>query len=258
MKRFVFASAAAFLFFAPLSFAHYHMLLPAQPSVGREKPVEVLLQWGHPFEHQLFETAEPDAVFALTPERKRIDLGRLLKKTSVKGEEKDVRAFRFSFVAEERGDYFLVAQMPPLWMEDEKVFWQDTVKVPLHVLTQKGWDNALGTGFELAALTRPYGLEPGMAFQAQALIDGKPAAGVLVEVERYNETPPKSLPPDEHVTRRVKADPHGVFTASLTEAGWWCLTAERHAGEREHEGKRYPLHQRATLWIYVDPKGGVK
>jgi hypothetical protein len=73
-----------------------------------------------------------------------------------------------------------------------------------------------------------------------------------VEVERYNAAPPAKLPADEHITRTVKTDPTGVATTTLTEPGWWCLTASRPRGTRMHEGKPYRVRQRCTLWVYVD------
>ncbi len=75
-----------------------------------------------------------------------------------------------------------------------------------------------------------------------------------MEIERYNPTPPKELPPDEHITRTVKTDPSGVATCTLTEPGWWCLTAQRDAGKMEHNRKSYPVRQRTTLWVFVDEK----
>jgi hypothetical protein len=62
-------------------------------------------------------------------------------------------------------------------MEEDQEFLQDSVKVVLHVQAQKGWDavaGLAGSGLELVPLTRPYGLQPGIAFQAQVLADGKP------------------------------------------------------------------------------------
>jgi cobalt/nickel transport protein len=139
-------------------------------------------------------------------------------------------------------------------MAEEKHFFQDNVKVVLHVQTQKGWDNPTTFGFELVPLTRPYGLQPGMVFQAQTFhAASQLEPSHMVEVERYNPTPPKTLPPDEQITRRVKTTA-GVATTTLTEPGWWCLAAERDGGQREHEGKMYPVKQRAILWVFVDEK----
>ncbi len=237
---------------APLS-AHYHMLFPQTPAVERDKPVSFTLQWGHPFEHQLFDAGPPVSLLVLAPDRKKTDLLKGLKKNTLKTPAgKSATIYSFTYTPPKRGDYAFVLTTPPVWMAEEKEFYQDTVRVGLHVTTQNGWDNALGAGFELVPLTRPYGLRPGMVFQAQALVNGKPLAGAMVEVERYNATPPKELPPDEQITRKVKADPNGVATCTLTEPGWWCVTALRDGGVRDYQGKKYPVRQRSTLWVYVD------
>ena len=118
----------------------------------------------------------------------------------------------------------------------------------------KEWDAVTG-GFELTPLTRPYGLQPGMVFQVQVLDAGKPVPGAMAEVELYHAATPKELPPDEQMTRAIKSDPNGVLTCTLTESGWWCITAQRDQGIRERDGKNYPVIQRTTFWMYVDPKG---
>jgi cobalt/nickel transport protein len=237
------------------AWGHYHILLPQSPATARDKPVSFTLQWGHPFEHQLFDARKPESLVVLSPDRKTTDLLKTLKEGTLKSPDgKAAAIYYFAYTPTRRGDFAFVLTTPPVWMEEEKEFYQDTVRVGLHVTTQNGWDNALGKGFELVPLTRPYGLQPGLVFQAQARLAGKSLAGVLVEVERYNPTPPKELPPDEHITRKVRADPNGVATCTLTEAGWWCVTAVRDGGVREHKGKKYPLRQRSTLWVYVDPK----
>jgi cobalt/nickel transport protein len=234
--------------------AHFHMLFPIFTTAVTDKAVPFVFQWGHPFEHELFDAAMPERVVMVGPDNKVVDLTRSVTKTTVKGaEQKDVTAFAFSFTPERRGDYTCVATAAPVWMEHEGLFYQDTVKVVLHVQTQKNWDATTG-GFELTPLTRPYGLEPGMVFQAQALDADKPQPGLIAEVERLNPVAPKELPPDEQMTRRVKADPNGVLTCTLTDPGWWCITAERANGQREKDGKMYPVKQRTTLWVFVDPK----
>ncbi|HXG09908.1 MAG TPA: DUF4198 domain-containing protein [Gemmataceae bacterium] len=240
---------------APAAWGHFNMLLPDRHSVKRGETVTFTYQWGHPFEHQLFDAPAPQELWAFAPDSKRIDLLTSLEKITVPGDEgKQVTAYRFRFTPEQRGDYIFFLRPPPIWMEEDKEFLQDTVKVVLHVQTQKGWAHGVG-GFELVPLTRPYGLEPGMVFQAQVTFADKPLAGPLVEIERYNPTPPKELPPDEHITRAVKADPNGVVTCTLTEPGWWGLTANFVSTTKEYrDGKGYPLRYRSTLWVFVDEK----
>jgi cobalt/nickel transport protein len=229
--------------------AHFNMLLPQAASVKRGEAVVLLYQWGHPFEHQIFDAPAPETVFVRTPDGTRTDLTASLEKFAAP--EQPLR-YRLRFTPSARGDYVFVLSTPPIWMKEDEEFLQDTVKVVLHVQAQKGWDAAAGTGWELLPLTRPYGLLPGMVFQARLDTPPKDRGGALVEIERYNSAPPKDLPPDELVTRTARTDPVGVVTCTLTEPGWWSLTAQRDGGKRERAGKNYPVRQRTTLWVFVE------
>jgi cobalt/nickel transport protein len=261
----VFGICAAF---CATALGHFNMLLPQMASVKRRESVTLVYQWGHPFEHQLFNAPQPESVVVLSPDGTKIDLTGKWKKVTRPVAGKDgASAYQLEFTPADRGDYVFVLHTPPIWIEEDQEFLQDTVKTVLHVQVQKGWSNTAGNTFELMPLTRPYGLQPGMVFQAQALFDDPSSrppggsarplaetvlAGALVEIERYNPEPPKELPADEFITRTVRTDPKGVATATLTEPGWWSITAERDGGKRIHAGKAYPLRRRATLWVFVD------
>ncbi len=241
--------------------AHFNMLMPQNPSAKKGEEVVFVYQWGHPYEHQLFDAPPPDAVSVVEPDGKTADLTKSLEKITVPaGEGTTVTAYQFRFTPDQRGDFVFLLRTPPIWMAEDEEFLQDNVKVVLHVQAQKHWDGAFGTDFELTPLTRPYGLEPGMAFQAQ-LQTGvprsagqSPAAGVLVEVEHYHPTPPKTIPADEYCTRTAKTDPNGVVMGTLTDPGWWCLAAAQDAGMKDHDGKSYPVRERSIYWVHVDEK----
>jgi cobalt/nickel transport protein len=234
------------------------MLLPQPASVKRGQEAVVLYQWGHPFEHQLFDAPPPLKVLVMDPHGTKTDLTDQLEKITIRGaDKKDVTAYRLRFTPKERGDYVFILLTDRIWMEEEKVFFQDTARAVLHVQDQDSWDASAGQSFELLPLTRPYGLVPGMVFQAQVVSEGKPVAGTLVEVEPYNATPPRELPPDEQITRTAKTDPNGVVTCTLTGPGWWSLTAQRSGGLGVRQGKRYSVRQRTTLWVYVAERGKV-
>src|SRR5262245_11147192 len=95
--------------------AHYNMLLPKTASAKRGEAVEVMYQWGHPFEHQLFDAPAPQKVWAITPAGKQIDLTDKLEKIAVEGDQKKkVAAYRLLFTPDERGDYVLVLLTPPI------------------------------------------------------------------------------------------------------------------------------------------------
>jgi cobalt/nickel transport protein len=236
--------------------AHFQMLLPEKASVRRGEAVVVHYRWGHPFEHQLFDAPATQSFFSISPDGQKTDLTRNLRKASEVSGEKKAATYRLSFTPEQRGDYLFILNTPPIWMEEEQAFLQDSVKVVLHVQAQKGWDASAGQPIEMMPLTRPYGLQPGMVFQAQAQWQQKPLAGALIEIERYNAVAPDKLPPDEHITRTGKTDPNGCLACTLTEPGWWCLTAHHDGVQREHGGKMYPVRRRATLWVFVDDRQG--
>jgi cobalt/nickel transport protein len=236
-----------------VAFGHYNMLIPQTPSTKRGLPVSIVYQWGHPFEHQLFDAPLPSMFAIFDPSGRRLVMGAKLERAKESNSGgKDVTVYRTLFTPDKRGDYVLTLATPPIWMEEDREFLQDSVRTVLHVQVQKGWDQTLGKGLEVVPLTRPYGLEPAMSFQGQVMFDGRPLPGKLVEIEHYNQTPPTPVPPDEHVTRTVKTDFAGSFVATLTEPGWWGLTSSRDAGQRLHGTKEFPLRQRATFWVHVD------
>jgi nickel transport protein len=235
--------------------AHFQMLLPSAASGSTDQEVTVIYQWGHPYEHQLFDAPKPEAVVAVAPDGTRFNLADRLRKTEVPGEgNRAATTYQFSFTPRQRGDHVLTLTTAPIWMEEEKLFLQDDVKTIFHVQTQNGWDAAAGLAFEIVPLTRPYGLIPGIVFQGRLLVEGKSLADAIVEVEHYNPIPPKVLPNDEQMTRSVKCDPNGVFTCTLTESGWWCVTATKDGGKLARDGKMYPVKKRTTLWAFVDEK----
>jgi uncharacterized GH25 family protein len=227
--------------------------------VKKDQVVTFTLRFGHPFEHQFFDAAPARRLIVVTPDGKRADLTSQLQKATVKGDKgKDVTAYQLKFKPGMRGDHVFVLVSSRVYMEEEKDFIQDTVKVILHVQAQKNWDADSGE-MEMLPLTRPYGLTPGMVFQAEMIdrvpMPGRlhPMAGALTEVERFNSAPPATLPPDEHITRTLKLDRMGKLVSTLPDPGWWALTVTSpHAGKHSVKGKEMPLRFRSTLWVFVD------
>ncbi len=246
---------------ATASDAHFTMLLPESQSAKKGEPVTIVYQWGHPFEHQLFDASPPDRVEMITPHGTTQLVTKSLKKISVLGEGKGVAAYQLRFTPEQRGDYTFIVRTPPIWMPEDREFLQDAAKVVVHVQAQKGWDALDRDAFQIVPLTRPYGIAAGMVFRAQVLRPAgfgdprgtkrMPEAGLTVFTERYHPEPPKTLPPDELITFTSKTDPSGTVTTSLPSGGWWCIAAQRDAGVRQYEGKDYPVRERVILWVYA-------
>src|SRR5262249_5555150 len=188
---------------ADVSRGHFSILLPSVAVVKRGENFTLEYQWGHPFEHELFDAPRPDAVMVNAPLPAPRFLTSNLREGSVNIGTKKARVYRLDCTAERRQDYVFVAQSPPIWTEADQLFYQDTVKVIVHVPGGKGWDEPFveKLEFELVPLTRPYGLEPGMVFQARVHREQGPLANCLVEIEHYNSKTPEKLPPDEQITR---------------------------------------------------------
>lgn len=239
--------------------AHYNIVLPATPSAKKGEEVAFTYLWGHPFEHEVFDAPRPIKVNVLFPDGEtHKDLTATLEAGKQAGrDDKSIASWKFRFTPQQRGDHTFFLETPPIWLETDKEFVQDIVRVTLHVQTQNGWDNDVGEGFRLTPVTRPYGLLPHMVFQGQLLRDRdekQPAISPHIEIERFNPAPPKNIPADELVTFKTRFDPNGVFTFAFPEAGWWSFTAQRDGGTRQHKGKEYPVRQRLTMWVHVEDK----
>lgn len=258
-------------FLAAAALAHYHILLPAKDSATTDEAVTLSLRFGHPYEHQIFGAQKPRNAILIAPDGGATTMNAKMERVDLPVKDGEpIASYQWKFTPTQRGDYVFVVQCDPIWMAEDGVYLEDTVKVTVHVQAQKNWDAIAGARLELVPLTRPYGLRPGMVFQAQLWVtthvtpagiitmtprsELQPLPRTLVEVERYNAAPPKELPPDEHITRTLKTDPNGVATVTLPEAGWWVLTAIRDAGSRERAGKNVPVKQRTSLWVLVDDK----
>src|SRR5262245_25214348 len=98
--------------------AHYNMLLLSAPSVKKGEAVTLLYQWGHPFEHQLFDAPTPQSLTVVAPDGKKADLTKRLEKTAVVADKEKRTAFQLRFTPEHRGDYVFVLESPPIWMAE--------------------------------------------------------------------------------------------------------------------------------------------
>lgn len=237
--------------------AHFHMLMPDRHSIKTDETVTLTYQFGHPFECELFDADRPEKARVFAPDGKETDLLLKLDKVELPGKDgKKMAGYRVKFTPVDRGDYTFVFDSPAVWLEEEKHFLHDSVRVVVHVQTQNGWDHLCTgeRGFGIVPMTRPYGLRPGTVYQARIIEGGSHR----VEVERYNSTPPKELPPDELITLTLRSDRAGVATCSLPDPGWWVICATRNPmamnlpPKKERDGKSHPIIERAVLLVSVD------
>ena len=227
--------------------AHFNMLMPQTPSAKKGEEVVFVYQWGHPYEHELFDAPPPDSVVVLSPDGQDADVTESLEKIGVPaGDGKKVAAYQFRFTPDQRGDYVFLLQTPPVWMAEDDEFLQDNVKVVLHVQAQKGWDGAVHTEFELMPLTRPYGLEPGMAFRAElqdpegrpnarAAILRNPLAGAVGRDRALSRRPAQDDPGRRVLHAHGQDRPQRRRHGHLDRSG---LVVSGGRGRRRNEGTR--------------------
>ena len=81
------------------------------------------------------------------------------------------------------GVYQLVMQTKAGWVPEQDKFVQYVTKVQIPAYgSAEGWDKPANISFEISPLSRPFGLCSGMAFSGQALFDGTPIPGALIDV----------------------------------------------------------------------------
>jgi cobalt/nickel transport protein len=247
-----------------VSFAHYNILLPDKPWTQKGEKVTFTYQYGHPFEHEMFDAPKPAGLVVLLPGGKQetLDIDKTLTKIEVPGADgKKVTAWQFHYTPAERGGHIFALKTPRIKHQEGAVI-EDLVKVVLHVQTQNNWDSKLWPdkdgGIDILPNTRPYGILPGMVFKGKIIQIPSERPGkqygfklMHVEIEKYNEKPLKNPPADELITFQTKPNEKGYFVTTLPEEGWWGITAL--AKQTNTEEPRH-ITCRATLWVHVDKK----
>jgi cobalt/nickel transport protein len=256
-------AVAAALAFTVAASAHFHTYWPKVEGCYGKPGEAVTWQyfWGHPFEMIIYDAVEPK-FFVVGPEGKRepVSAQAVNLKDPESGQER--QAYEMAYKPAAVGDYYLCLEAQPYFIPEEKIFWQDLVKEPWHVMAEKGWDQKVGLEVEIVPLTRPYGWPAGSVFKGQALFQGKPLKGATVEIEKFNGffVPPDKLPKNRFgeentplITRTVKTDDQGYLTCTLDSPGWWVMAVGHRHGKKTQEGQAYPVEKRGYLWVYVEP-----
>lgn len=223
--------------FPGVASAHFTMLLPGEDlevtaddyiaTLGETKTVMIL--WGHPFEHLLFDCPADLEVSLMDPE------GGVTKLTPSEIKVGDKTAYKVSFTIEKLGDFLLCAKLT-----EEEHGLVDYTKAVFHCGEEAwyGWDAEVGQKVEIIPYTRPYGLEEGFVFTGRALYNGAPLPNATVEVEKYHtksigdavvakteerfpEDPPMMF------TRVTTTNQSGEFAYTLDEPGIWFVGATK-------------------------------
>ena len=238
MKKVISALALTALF----SNAHFLTLLPTSDNIEDKKDANIKIEamFIHPFEQSGMNMEKPKGIFVNNSKNS------LPLKETKKFEHK---AWETSYSIDKPAVYKFFVQPEPYFEESEGLFISHVPKVIVSAFgVEDGWDEPIGLKYEIVPLTKPFALYTGNIFQGVVLKDGKPQANVEVEVELYNEFDLKA-PTSSHITQSVKTDKNGVFSFVMNHKGWWGFAALIEEGEKELNGKKYPIENGALLWL---------
>nr|WP_040622532.1 DUF4198 domain-containing protein [Rhodovulum sp. PH10] len=249
------ATAALALAGAP---AQAHFQLVYTPDVVLEKAADVplLLVFWHPFANgHAMDMGKPQQFFVVH-KGERTDLTDSLAPITFTGAENTAKGFAAKVPVRRMGDYvFALVPEPYLETSEDKFIQQITKSFVNRGGVPTGWNEPLGLPTEIVPLNKPTTVLAGSTFTGQVLSEGKPAAGVEIEIEYMAAEPdmttrkagePSVSPPPGGALVAV-TDQNGMFTFGVPKAGFWGFAALGSGPEKTHQGK--PLSQDAVLWV---------
>lgn len=250
----VWCSALALVLWAGPALAHFGMIIPSEDVVSDKDKAKVglTISFSHPMEGKGMDMAKPK-VFGVLDGGKKTDLAATLTPAKVM----DHAAWKAEYVFKRPGVGIFYVAPEPYFEPAEDKFIEHLTKVVVPAFgEEEGWDEPVGLAAEIIPLTRPFGNYVGNVFTGKVLVDGKPAAGVDVEVEFYNKDKAYEAPNEYMTTQVVKTDANGVFNYAVPFAGWWGFAALTDAPETiEKDGAAKKIERGAVLWAkFLEPK----
>lgn len=241
--------------FTPLTAqAHFGMLIPSQAEVVNQKDAAIRLDiaFSHPASGSGMDMALPEAV-NVNVDGESASLLNKLSETSFMGG----KAWRMEFQITHPGLYQFAVTPAPYFEPAEDCFIIHYAKVAVPAFgSEDGWDQPLGLPMEILPLTRPFGNYAPSVFQGQALKNGKPLPGAIVEIENLNRDP-RHVPPNEYFeTQVVRADAQGIFTVGIPWSGWWGFAALSEADDAiEFNGQKKKAEIGGIMWVnFAEPR----
>ncbi len=232
-------------------FAHFGMVIPSTVILTQEqRVVDLAVSFSHPFELVGMDMQKP-AKFYMFKDGETTNLLHELSNAKIM----DHQGWTISHRVKRPGVYQFVMEPVPYWEPAEDVSIIHYTKTIIAAYGgDVGWDQPVGLPTEIVPMLRPFGNYAGNSFTGQVLIQGKPASGVEVEVEFYNEDGKRRAVSDYHVTQIIKTDNNGVFSFTCPLMGWWGFAALTEAKYllKNPEGEDKGVELGAVLWVYMD------
>ncbi len=221
----------------PAEVTHFTMVFPGgdmkvtQEDFIAEKgeTKNIIIAWGHPYEHILFDCPENLQVSVRKPDGSKKEL--TPSQTTIQGK----KAYEVSYTVDQRGDSIISVR---LVAQDHGLI--DYTKTIIHCGKEqwKGWNAKVGQEVEIIPYMRPYGMEEGFVFSGKALYNEKELENATVEVEKYHQKERADeivsqaedkypYDPPMVYTRITETNTNGEFSYTLDEPGIWYVGATK-------------------------------
>lgn len=236
--------------------AHFQLVYTPEVNVERPGDLPVKLIFWHPMDNgPALEMGQPEQFFMIHRGEKT-DLKSSLKSIAFQGTEGPAQAYAGTLPIKRSGDYIMVAVPSPYYEKSEDIYIQQIAK---SFVNRSGlptdWMNPVGLPTEIVPLNKPTNILAGSTFSGQVLSEGKPVAGVEVEVEYMAALPQMNgtgtakpttgpLPGGSLV---AVTDANGVFTFGVPKAGFWGFAALGAGPATSYQNKK--LSQDAVIWV---------
>ncbi len=201
---------------------------------------DIIIVWGHPYEHILFDCPNEPDVSVTKPDGSTVDL--TPSETTVQG----YKAYEVSYTVDQMGDHIISVELDAGEEHDLIDYTKAVIHSGEEVWT--GWDAEVGQKAEIMPYMRPYGMEEGFVFSGKALYEGETLADATVEIEKYHtqeageEVVSKAeekypYDPPMIFTRVTKSNANGEFSYTLDEPGIWFMGATKEfENEKDQRG----------------------
>jgi cobalt/nickel transport protein len=234
---------------APPAAAHFLQLIPSADVLPEGGPVEVALDFTHPFDGGPAMAMERPARFGMVRGGAVADLSGALTPRDGGG----AAAWSARVDLPEPGAAVLFVEPVPYWEPAEGKFIVHHAKVVVDAWASgEGWDAATGAPVEIAPLVRPTGLWTGNLFRGVVLAGGAPVPFAEIEVEFVNDGR-VTAPNDAFVTQVIRADAAGTFAYAMPLSGWWGFAALTEGAETmtAPDGRAAPVEVGGLIWVRV-------
>jgi cobalt/nickel transport protein len=236
--------------------AHFQLVYTPEVNATKAGDQPVKLIFWHPFENGPVMDMGAPLDFYAVHRGDKIDLKSTLSPITFRGATNEARAYDAILPLKRSGDYVMVVVPAPYYEESEDIYIQQITKSYVNrneIPTD--WMEPQGLKTEILPLNRPTNIIAGSTFSGRVLSEGKPAAGIEIEIEYMaaepdmarNSAKEPTASPMPGGTVVAISDENGYFTFGVPKAGFWGFAALGSGPEKQFQGKE--LSQDAVLWV---------